>query len=202
MSVQRHRIARPFASRRYGGLAACLLFAVTAAGCSVDVVALKPDLSKIKETVAPRDLNVFQRRQPMTGVPVAAEELVGADGRCAFDPAPDPSAALNFTAGPTARPGAPDPAAAGAPEAAAPQMTVRGIALGMTECEVVRVAGYTDRVEIGANERGQRSVVLTYMSGPRPGIYRFTGGRLASMERGPEPVPEKPARPARQRRSG
>jgi hypothetical protein len=65
----------------------------------------------------------------------------------------------------------------------------------MTECQVVRVAGYTDRVEIGADPRGQRAVTLTYLSGDRPGIYRFVGGRLASMERVAEPAqPKKPQR--------
>ena len=71
----------------------------------------------------------------------------------------------------------------------------------MTECEVVRVAGYTDRVEIGGNERGQRTVTLTYLSGDRPGIYRFVGGRLASMERVAEPPqqrkPQKATRTAK-----
>ena len=62
----------------------------------------------------------------------------------------------------------------------------------MTECQVVQVAGYTDRVEIGANERGQRAVTLTYLSGDRPGIYRFIGGRLASMERVADPQPRTP----------
>ena len=63
----------------------------------------------------------------------------------------------------------------------------------MTECQVVGVAGYTDRVEISADPRGQRMVTLTYLSGERPGIYRFIGGRLASMERVAEPPqPKKP----------
>ena len=53
----------------------------------------------------------------------------------------------------------------------------------MAECDVVRMAGYTDRVEISADERGRRSVTMTYLSGERPGIYRFVDGRLASMER-------------------
>ena len=63
----------------------------------------------------------------------------------------------------------------------------------MTECQVVSVAGYTDRVEISANERGERLVTLTYLSGDRPGIYRFRNGRLVSMERVAEPPqPKKP----------
>jgi hypothetical protein len=73
-----------------------------------------------------------------------------------------------------------------------------GIALEMTECEVVSRAGPPGNVEVGANERGERSVTLTYTSGPRPGIYRFASGRLVSIERGEEPPPEptKPKKPA------
>jgi hypothetical protein len=53
--------------------------------------------------------------------------------------------------------------------------------------------GYTDRVELSANERGQRSVTLTYLQGVRPGIYHFTGGRLVSIERSAEPpAPPRP----------
>ena len=53
----------------------------------------------------------------------------------------------------------------------------------MTECDVVRRAGATDKVDIAANERGERAVTLTFSRGPWPGVYRFTGGRLISIER-------------------
>jgi hypothetical protein len=69
------------------------------------------------------------------------------------------------------------------------QQVVRGVGLGMSECEVVRMIGHTDRIEMTANERGQRAVVLTYVQGPRPGIYRFAGGRLVMIERSPEAPP-------------
>lgn len=76
-----------------------------------------------------------------------------------------------------------------------------GIALQMTECDVVRRAGTPDNIEFGGSERGERALVLTYRSGSRPGIYRFADGRLYSIERGaeapPQPKPQKPARPAR-----
>jgi hypothetical protein len=74
-----------------------------------------------------------------------------------------------------------------------------GIALEMTECEVVGRAGAPENVQLGTNERGERSVVLTYSGGPRPGIYRFAGGRLYAIERGeepPQPEPAKPKKPA------
>ena len=73
----------------------------------------------------------------------------------------------------------------------------RGVGLGMTECDLVRVAGPADRVEIGANERGQRTAVITYPQGERAGIYRFVSGLLVSVERSPEqPKPQRPQRPA------
>jgi len=74
-------------------------------------------------------------------------------------------------------------------DAAAPR---GGIALEMTECEVVSRAGTPENVELGTTDRGERSVTLTYTGGPRPGIYRFTGGRLSAIERGQEPPPEPP----------
>ncbi len=70
----------------------------------------------------------------------------------------------------------------------------------MTECDVVKRAGIAGRVEIGANERRERTATLTYINGERPGIYNFTDGRLTSMELGPEPpappkTAKKPAKP-------
>jgi hypothetical protein len=104
-----------------------------------------------------------------TQAPVAArrgpagQALVGLDGRCVDS---DPAEATEIVPG--------------------------GIALDMTECDVVRRAGPADDVEIGTNPRGQRTSVLTFMRGERPGIYRFVSGRLTSMERGPEPPPPPP----------
>jgi hypothetical protein len=122
------------------------------------------------------------------------EDFVGPDGRCAGDPAPAeaPSAprALYFQAGPETNPAPPGSAQPG-----------RGVALEMSECDLVRVVGYTGQVEISRNERGERSVVLTYLQGERPGIYRFVSGRLKSIERAPElpaaakpPAPKKPGK--------
>src|SRR5687767_13577189 len=58
----------------------------------------------------------------------------------------------------------------------------RGIALGMTECDLVRIAGPTDQISIATNERGERVVVLTYPQGERAGIYRFASGLLVTIE--------------------
>jgi hypothetical protein len=62
------------------------------------------------------------------------------------------------------------------------------VALGHTECDVVRGIGAPDNVNLSNNERGDRAAVVTFSRGPRAGIYTFTSGRLTSIERGPEPV--------------
>ena len=59
----------------------------------------------------------------------------------------------------------------------------------MSECEVVYRAGAPSSVQIGSLPNGDRTAVLTFESGPRPGIYRFASGRLVSVERAPEPPP-------------
>lgn len=71
-------------------------------------------------------------------------------------------------------------------------LTQGGIALQMTECEVVRRAGAPENIELGSTGQGERAVTLTYNNGPRPGIYRFAGGRLYAVERTQEPPPEPP----------
>ena len=71
-----------------------------------------------------------------------------------------------------------------------------GIALQMTECDVVKRAGAPENIELGTTDRGERSVTLTYVKGPRPGIYRFAGGRLYAIERTQEPpAPASPKKP-------
>jgi len=184
-------------------------------GCSSISEISVSDFNPLKKSdpIRSEDYNYFYRRDGATLGPVTAADLVGPDGRCAFAAAPAPTyaapgaqspasepinprsnQALYFTAGPeTGR------AAGPAPSALPPQVRTgpTGIALQMTECQVVAVAGYTDRVEIGS-DRGQRVVTLTYLNGERPGIYRFVNGRLNSMERVEAPAqPKKPTKTAK-----
>jgi hypothetical protein len=108
--------------------------------------------------------------------PITAADLVGPEGQCAgVEPA------TGFADSTTGSPQAPPAGTA-------------GISLQMTECEVVRRAGPVEKVDFGVTERGERSVVLTYLKGPWPGIYRFAGGRLVAIERAPIPPPA-PAKP-------
>jgi hypothetical protein len=110
--------------------------------------------------------------------PVAPEDLVDAGGSCA-------GASM---------------AAASSADQPVPAIPA-AIALEMSECDVVKRAGTAERVELGTNERNERTARLTYINGQRPGFYNFVAGRLVSMERAPEPVPaakpaKKPAKPA------
>lgn len=128
--------------------------------------------------------------------PVSPEDLVSADGTClgmSVPAAPDPAKPENSNA--QAKPGdVPGDAQPGL-SGIAPAPQAGGIALDMTECEVARQEGIASNTVIGAAPGGEREVTLTYLTGARPGIYRFTGGRLTSIERAPEaPKPAKPVR--------
>jgi hypothetical protein len=103
---------------------------------------------------------------------ITAGDMVNGEGQCA---ALEPSAA-----------------SAGAEPAATPTPPPGTASLGMTECEVVRRVGQPLRVEIGNDDRTERTVVVTYLQGARPGIYRFRAGRLVSIERAPEQPAAKP----------
>jgi hypothetical protein len=147
-----------------------------------------PDMDSFK---AP-DMSIFRPSSTSSALrdsrvrPVTAEDMVDAQGAC-------PATAAAVAA---AEPGAEAPAA----QASVPLIPA-GIALDMSECDVVRRAGQPEKVDIGTNERGERTATLTYLRGTRPGIYHFTAGRLTSMERAPEPPPPaRPTRPQRQQR--
>jgi hypothetical protein len=146
--------------------------------------------------------------------PVAPEDLVSADGRCAPPPAATAQASEQVPAQAPAHAAAETPAPAdrevgskagdlaGAPMAPAPASAgadpglqrlepttppiAGGIALGMTECQAVQRAGMPTNVAISAGDKGERKAVLTFLSGPWPGIYTFADGRLKVIDRAPE----------------
>ena len=176
------------------GVCAALAVAVALSGCA-DVDANKDAwFSKPFEFVSRKGGYTFSdlqeskdRRRPIT-----ANDLVAANGSC-----PPPTV-----------PQAPAPAAASqAGTAPAPTdadtLLGGGVSLGMSECDVVFRAGAPSAVQIGKNPNGDRSAVLTFNSGPRPGIYHFEAGALMEVERGqtaPEPAQtakKKPASPAK-----
>jgi len=104
--------------------------------------------------------------------PITANDLVDANGAC------------------------PTPAV---PAAAAPDSLLGGgIAIGMSECDVVARVGQPSAVNLGRNPNGDRSAVMTFKGGARPGVYRFVAGRLTEMDRVDEPPPP-PPQPAKKK---
>jgi hypothetical protein len=124
--------------------------------------------------------------------------LVGPGGQCAPAPAETAAAAPAAPSPPAAQAAAKGAGFEGGLEAGggagpgAMPTVAGGVALGMTECQAVRRAGTPSNVQIGAGEGGERKVVLTYLSGPWPGIYTFTGGRLKVIDEAPEQAKPKP----------
>jgi hypothetical protein len=109
--------------------------------------------------------------------PITANDLVAANGSC-----PPPAAVQQAPAAPAA--GAAANQAGSAPAATDTNgLLGGGIALGMSECDVVFRAGAPNNVQIGKNPNGDRTAVLTFDSGPRPGIYHFEAGALMEIER-------------------
>jgi hypothetical protein len=115
--------------------------------------------------------------------PITPNDLVDANGAC---PAFVPSEAA-----PSAPAASPD----GAPDAAT--RLSGGIAIGMSECDVVSRVGPPNAVSLSSTPRGDRTAILTFNGGPRPGVYRFIGGRLKEMDRVEEPP--QPAQPAKKK---
>jgi hypothetical protein len=150
-----------------------LLLGPVLAGCSGT-----PDwLSKDADWFS-RSGRVFVRSVSIEAPPlspdraVTPDELVSADGAC-------PGMAASGAGANALADGA-----AGGP----PPSTTGTVALGHTECDVIRGIGAPDSVNLSSNPRGDRVAVVNYSRVQRAGIYTFTAGRLTSIERGAEPV--------------
>jgi hypothetical protein len=163
-------------------LLALLLLAPVMAGCSGAPDLLSKDAEWFSRSGRLFIRSVSIEAPPLSpNRPVTSEDLVSADGLCpGMAPPGGPADANALTDG----------------AAAAPSSTTGAVALGHTECDVVRGIGAPDSVNFSNNPRGDRVAVINYSKGQRAGIYTFTAGRLSSIERGPEPVaPPKAAKP-------
>ena len=161
---------------------ALLLFAPMLAGCGAttsDIFSsdlLSKDAEWFSRSGRLFIKNVSIDTPPLTpDKPVTAEDLVSADGACPG------MAAANV---PTNANASSDGTAAAAPA------TTGTVALGHTECDVVRGIGAPEAVNISRSPRGDRVAVINFSQGARAGIYTFTAGRLTSVERGAEPIAE------------
>lgn len=158
-----------------------LLLGPVLAGCSSasDLLSKDADWFSRSGRVFIRSASI--ESPPLTpNKPVSPDDLVSADGGC-------PGMAVPGTDANALADGA-----AGSP----PPSTTGTVALGHTECDVVRGIGAPENVSLSNNGRGDRVAVITYTRGQRAGIYTFTAGRLSSIERGSAPVAEpKAAKP-------
>lgn len=149
------------------------------AGCAGGADLLSKDADWFSRSGRVFIRNVSIETPPLTPTkPVTPDELVAADGACPGMGAPGANALAD--------------GAAGNP----PPSTTGTVALGHTECDVVRGIGAPDNVSLSNNPRGDRVAVVTYSRGQRAGLYTFTAGRLTSIERVPEAAaPAKGAKP-------
>lgn len=169
-----------------------LLLAPTLAGCGAtasDIFSsdlLSRDAEWFSRTGKVFVRNVSIDTPPLTpDKPVMAEDLVSSEGAC-----PGMAAANAPTNANAMSDGTP---------AAAPAVG-GSVALGHTECDVVRGIGAPQSVNISRDPRGDRVAVINFPQGSRAGIYTFTSGRLTSIERGAEPVAEpKVAKPKKKK---
>jgi hypothetical protein len=126
--------------------------------------------------------------------PITASDLVDGNGSCPTPQAPQQAPAAVAA---NQAPGVPPAADTGS-------LLGGGVALGMSECDVVFRAGSPSAVQIGKAPNGDRTAVLTFNSGPRSGIYHFASGALTEVERGqaapapPQTAKSKPAKPSKQ----
>jgi len=172
---------------KQSGAFAALMLATALSGCA------NPDVFDSNERWFARSFDLAGRNGGYTFSelkdtsdktrPVDANDLVSPNGAC--PPSPSVVApAAPAAAGPGVMPnGAP-------PDAGAPSVLGAPVALGMTECQVVDRAGAPSAVQIGTNPNGDRTAVVTYDAGPRPGIYHFERGRLTDMDRVAVTAPE------------
>ena len=145
-----------------------LLLGPVLAGCNSASDLLSKDADWFSRSGRTFIRNVSIETPPLSSdKPVAPDQLVSADGAC-----PGMGGGANALADGAA--GAPTPSTSGT------------VALGHTECDVVRGIGAPDNVSLSNNPRGDRVAVVNYSRGQRAGIYTFTAGRLTSIERAPE----------------
>ncbi|MEY9121647.1 hypothetical protein ABIA03_006441 [Bradyrhizobium yuanmingense] len=160
---------------RHQKLPGSLLIALAAvaplvAGCAGGADLLSKDAEWFQKPGRLFIKNISIESPPLTpDKPVRAEDLVSADGAC---------------------PGmAPPPGPADANASTTPAPIGGTVALGHTECDVVRGIGAPSSVNLSNDAIGRRVAVVTWTTGPRAGIYTFTAGRLSSIEGNPDPQP-------------
>ncbi|HEX3939243.1 MAG TPA: hypothetical protein VHX43_17200 [Xanthobacteraceae bacterium] len=154
-------------------LLAALVTALGLAGCAdVDFDSQQAWFAKKLDFTGQKGGYTFSELQEarLQQRPITANDLVNPNGSC---PAPAALPPAPPAPGQAATPPAPVDTAA---------LLGGGVALGMSECDVVFRAGQPSSVQIGKLPNGDRSTVLTFDTGPRSGVYRFERGALKELD--------------------
>jgi hypothetical protein len=160
----------------HGSRAALVAAAGVLTGCSASSI---PDVTQFRlpsaRTVLPQNVDTYVPPVSTRALkPIGPADLVDAQGMCAGTAPPAAAAEQGSeSAAPVAPPAGP----------ALPGP----VGLEMSECEVVAAIGPPRSVNIASDEHGARKVTMVFMGNERAGTYEFVGGRLKTLERGPEP---------------
>jgi hypothetical protein len=178
---------------KYSSALAALALAIALCGCTSGTFDASTLFSKPIDLLGSKSGYTYsQLGEARQDRRITANDLVDANGAC---PTPAPPEQTQSA------PGNPGASPAASPGAAS--LLGGGVAIGMSECDVVSRVGQPTTVNLGQSPNGDRATVLTFASGPRPGVYRFVGGRLKEMDRVDEPPPppqtakKKPAKPTK-----
>ncbi len=155
---------------------------IAAAGALAACTSSMPDFTQFKlptpRTMMPQNVDTYVPPVSTRALrPIGPTDLVDAQGMCAGT-APPPAA--------TGEQGS-EQAGAAPPAPPAGPVLPGPVGLEMTECEVVASVGPPRSVNIASDEHGARKVTMIFQGNERAGTYEFIGGRLKSLERGPEP---------------
>jgi hypothetical protein len=142
---------------------------------------------KVSDVFATPEWAKGNQARAQTRRAITQNDLINPDGSCAF------VAATDGVASPS------DPGEALTGQGPLPAVQ-GGVALGMSECEILQRTGAPGNFNISA-EGTERVATLTVMRGSWPGLYRFRGGRLVSIERVEVPAAAKPARAQRPKKA-
>jgi hypothetical protein len=157
------------------GIVGAIAIAIALSGCAnVEVENKDAWFSKPFQIASKKGGFTFSELQEskVRAQPITASDLIAANGSC-----PAPAAQQAAASAPV------DPSGGAPPATDTSALLGGGIALGMSECDVVFRAGAPSDTQIDQTNH-DRTTVLTFNSGPHPGIYHFRGGALMEIERG------------------
>jgi hypothetical protein len=159
-----------FGGSNRGGALLVLAMAVALSGCgNFDFDASTSLFSKPLDVFGSRGGYIYSNLgETRQEHPITVDDLVDANGACPRMAAPAP----------------PPPPASDNP--------ANGAAVSSDMASLLATA-----VNLGRNTNGDRTAILTFKTGPRPGVYRFVGGRLAEMDR--VEVPPPPSEPVKKK---